>query len=143
MAEKSGQPAKKRQLKKVETVRQRADRAVNAEPKARKVQKTARSASRPFKAVGAFIAKIAQPFSFLLWPFKTRPARFIGRFLAKIAFLGFFRDAWREVRKVQWPDIKTTLRLTSAVFIFSIVFGVIIALTDYGLDKIFRKVFVD
>lgn len=143
MAEKSGKPAKKRQLKKVETVRERAERSGNDQPKSRRVSATASKASRPLRTVGRAIAKVLRPFAFVLKPFKTRPARFVGRILAAIVFLKFFRASWQEVRQVQWPDLRTTMRLTVAVFVFSILFGTLIAITDYGLDKIFRKVFID
>lgn len=142
MAEKSAKPAKKRQLKKVETVRERVERAGTA-PKQRRVKTTASKASRPFRVIGKALAKLLRPLAFILKPFKTRPARFIGRLLASILLLKFFRASWDEVRKVEWPDMRTTLRLTMAVFVFSILFGALIAITDFGLDKIFRKVFID
>lgn len=142
MAEKSGKPAK-RQLKKVETVRERAERSGNELPRKRRVSATANKASRPFKMVGRGIAKVLRPLAFILIPFKTRPLRFVGRVLAAILFLKFFRASWKEVRQVEWPDIRTTLRLTVAVFIFSILFGSLVAITDFGLDKIFRKVFIE
>jgi preprotein translocase SecE subunit len=143
MAEKSDKPAKKRQLKKVETVRQRAERAGTEQPRKRRVKATASKASHPFKAVGKRIAKALRPFAFLLKPFKTRPARFVGRILGTILLFKFFRNSWKEVRQVQWPDARTTVRLTMAVFVFSLLFGAIVAVTDYGLDKVFRKVFID
>jgi preprotein translocase SecE subunit len=143
MAEKSSKPAKKRQLKKVETVRDRVERAGSDQPAKRGVKKTASKIGRPFRAVGKAIAKVLRPFAFVLKPFKTRPVRFIGRVLAAIVFFKFFRASWKEVRQVEWPDMRTTLRLTVAVFVFSILFGTLIAITDFGLDKIFRKVFID
>ena len=142
MAEKSGKQAPKRQLKKVETVRQRAERAGTTQPKARHIQAAAGKAGRPVKAVGRSIAKVASPFAFLLKPFKTRPARFVGRVLASILLLRFFRNSWKEVRQVEWPDARTTVRLTIAVLIFSILFGAIVTVVDYGLDKVFREVFI-
>lgn len=135
--------AKKRQLKKVETVRERVDRVGSEQPRKRRVRNTAGKAGRPFVIAGRFIAKISKPFAFVLIPFKTKPARFIGRGLASILLLRFFREAWGELRQVQWPTARETVRLTSAVFIFSIAFGLIIAITDFGLDKIFKKVFID
>ncbi len=141
MAEKSVKPAKKRQLKKVETVRERAERGEL--PKKRRVKATAGKISKPFRTVGKFIARISKPFAFVLIPFKTRPARFIGRILVSVLLLRYIRGAWKEVRQVEWPTARETTRLTIAVFVFSIVFGVIVAVTDYGLDKIFRKVFID
>lgn len=133
---------KKRQLKKVETVRQRSERPDEAK-KPRRVKKTAGVVSRPFKAIGRIIAFIARPFAFLLIPFKTRPARFVGRIIASILLFKFIRESWHELRQVQWPNARETTRLTIAVFVFSLIFGTIIAITDYGLDKVFRKVFID
>lgn len=143
MAEKSAKPAKKRQLKKAETVRDRVERAGSDQPQKRRVKSTAGKVGRPFVVVGKAVAKVLRPFAFFLKPFKTRPARLIGRILASILFLKFFRASWQEVRQVEWPDMRTTLRLTMAVFVFSILFGTLIAITDFGLDKIFRKVFID
>ncbi len=53
----------------------------------------------------------------------------------------FLRNAWAEIRQVTWPGRTETRRLTTAVIIFSIIFGVSIALLDYGLDKLFKEVF--
>lgn len=133
---------KKRQLKKTETVRQRVERGTTA-PKQRRVKKTAHVAGKPFRALWSGLKFIGRPFSFVLIPFKTRPARFVGRVLASVLLLRFIRESWTELRQVQWPNARETFRLTVAVFIFSIVFGTIIAVTDYGLDKVFRKVFID
>lgn len=68
--------------------------------------------------------------------------RAIGRFIAKI--LGwltpsYFVNAWREVRLVTWPGRRETWRLTSAVFIFAIVFGALVAGVDKVLDLLFKN----
>lgn len=132
----------KKVVKKKETVRERAEKATSAKPKTRRLQTGASSASKPFRVLGRNIAKIVRPLSFVLKPFKTRPVRFVGRFLASVLLFRFFRDAWKELVQVTWPSARETVRLTWAVFAFSIVFGVVIALVDYGLDKVFRKVFL-
>ncbi|MCA9327509.1 preprotein translocase subunit SecE [Candidatus Saccharibacteria bacterium] len=56
--------------------------------------------------------------------------------------LGFtyIRDSWRELRKVTWPSFRESLRLTAAVIVFSVIFGAIIAVVDFGLDKVFRQI---
>lgn len=66
----------------------------------------------------------------------------VGRFLNKRRYLlpAFIRDAGNELKQVTWPSRKETLKLTLAVFLFAIVFGLLIAVVDYGLDKLFRKV---
>lgn len=143
MAEATGKSAKKRQLKKTETVRERAERGVSTEPKRRHVKKAASKLGQPFRLLWNAVRFVARPFAFLLIPFKTKPARFIGRILASILLFKFFRESWAELRQVKWPTARETVRLTLAVFIFSLVFGAIIAVTDYGLDKVFRKVFID
>jgi preprotein translocase SecE subunit len=136
-------PAKKRQLKKTETDRQRVERGASATPRQRRVKKAAGTLSTPLRAVLKGVRTILRPFSFVLIPFKTKPARAIGRVLSAVLLLKFFREAWAELRQVQWPNARETARLTMAVFIFSLVFGAIIAATDYGLDKVFKKVFID
>lgn len=117
------------------------ERSAQAQPVKRKlVRNTATKASQPFRAIGRFIAKIVRPFRFLLWPFKTRPARFVGRVLVAIFFLRYFRNAWKELKLVSWPSRKETWQLTFAVFVFAIVFAVFITAIDFGLDKLFRNV---
>ena len=69
------------------------------------------------------------------------PDNRLGRFLNKKRGIipRYFKIALRELKQVQWPTRKQTIQLTIAVFIFAIVFGVLITITDYGLDKIFKK----
>lgn len=144
MAEESNKGStKKRQLKKTETVRERTNRVATEPAKERRVKTTAGKVAKPFKATGKKIGVVLSPLAFLLKPFKTKPARKIGRILASILLLKFFREAWAELKQVQWPTRHETTRLTIAVFIFSLLFGTIVAITDYGLDKIFKKVFID
>lgn len=122
-----------------QTVRERS-KTGDSTPKKRRVRSTAKVASKPFKAAGRGVKKAASPFSFLLKPFQTKTLRAVGRFLAKILLINYVVGSWQELRKVTWPDRKQTLKLTLAVFIFAFVFGAIIAVTDYGLDKLFRKI---
>ena len=71
----------------------------------------------------------------LRWFFRLRPVRFIGRVLG----LKYVRDSWKELRQVTWPTFRESRRLTTAVIIFSVLFGLIIALVDFGLDKLFKQ----
>lgn len=70
------------------------------------------------------------------WFFRLRAVRFVGRILG----LRFIRSSWQELRLVTWPTRREGRRLTTAVVIFSVVFGALIAVVDYGLDKLFRQV---
>lgn len=126
----------KRPSKKKETLRQKAERAsTTSEPKTRRLKATAGAASRPFKAAH----RVGKKEYYL-----PMPNNRVGRFLNKKRRFtpGFLLNAWRELRMVEWPSFGTVLRLTLAVFIFSIVFGLLITVVDFGLDKLFRKVFL-
>lgn len=71
----------------------------------------------------------------LRWFFMLRGMRLLGRILG----LSFIRGSWRELKEVTWPTRREGRRLTTAVIIFSVVFGALIALVDYGLDKLFKQ----
>lgn len=129
---------KSNRRKRPQTVR---ERVAAQQPAAEAAQpKKAGLLKRFFLLIGRTISRLARPFKFLLAPFKTRPVRFIGRILAKIFFINYFISSWKELRKVSWPNRKETIKLTLAVFAFAIVFGAVIALVDFGLDKVFRKI---
>jgi len=130
---------KPRRLKKVETVRERAEKSAARPAKPRKLHVAKKTAGKPVRLIGKVLYKLFRPLNFMLKPFRTRPARFVGRILASILLLRFIRDAWGELRQVTWPSKRETGKLALAVFIFAILFGLAIAIVDYGLDKIFRK----
>ena len=70
------------------------------------------------------------------WFFRLRAIRFIGRILG----LRYIRDSAQELRNVTWPTFRESMRLTGAVILFSVIFGALIAVVDYGLDKVFRQI---
>lgn len=132
----------KRSLKKAQTVREKAEKA-SAPRKPRRVTRASSAASKPFKLLGKLLAKILRPFRFLLWPFKLRPVRFIGRILYKILLIDYFRGSWQELRQVSWPTRRETIKLTLAVFTFALIFTLIVSVVDYGLDKVFKALFLN
>ncbi len=72
-------------------------------------------------------------------------SKFFGRYKAfriigKIIVPTFFRNSWKEIRMVTWPDRKTSIRLTMAVLAFAIVIGAIVATLDYGLSHLFKNI---
>lgn len=70
------------------------------------------------------------------WFFGLKPFRFI----AKILGISYIYNSVRELRSVTWPSFRESLKLTSAVLVFSVIFGLFIALVDFGLDKLFKQV---
>jgi preprotein translocase, SecE subunit, bacterial len=49
-------------------------------------------------------------------------------------FIGFARDAWREVKKVVWPSRKETLQMTAYVFVFVVIMALFLWFTDKTLE---------
>ena len=52
----------------------------------------------------------------------------------------YFKNSFKELKLVTWPNRKESRQLTSAVIIFAVVLSLIVALIDLGLDKVFKKV---
>ena len=86
----------------------------------------------PLRLIGRGIAGI---FRFLS---RFRVFRIIGRILLP----KYIRNSWRELRLVTWPDRVTSWKLTYAVVIFSILFGLIVAGVDFVLGKIFKELII-
>lgn len=122
----------KRRIKSSESVRDRAEKAGSAR-KPRRIKQVASSANSGLKSVSRHGRK---EFHIIKLPDNT-----VGRFMTKSRTIlpRFFHDAWNELRQVTWPNRLETFKFTSAVLIFAIVFGALIAVTDYGLEKLFRK----
>ena len=127
MAEESAKP-KHRMVKKAETVRELAEKKTKGtEPKEPGIVRlTLRYIASPFRWVGRLLAKIGH----------KQPFRLIGHIL----WPKYFRNSWKELRQVTWPTRRESTQLTGAVIIFATVFGLLIAVVDYGLDKIFKQV---
>ena len=131
VAEDSAKP-KRRMVKKVETVREKTEKS-SQPPKPKKfgaLRLALRYIGAPFRLIGRGLAKVGRFLG------KYKVFRVIGRIL----WPAYFRNSWKELRQVTWPTRRETWQLTLAVIIFSIIFGVLVALTDYGLDKLFKQV---
>lgn len=127
---------KKRQLKKVQTVRQKAEKA-GAERKPRRLHTASSTAAKPFKAAARAGKREYHPIKL--------PDNRIGRFMTKSrrAIPSYFRLSWQELLQVRWPDARETAKLTLAVFMFAIFFSVLISTVDYGLDKVFKALILN
>lgn len=96
----------------------------------------------PLKAVGkgltwtAHQPPLKQIGHGIRWFFRLKGMRFLGRVIG----LSYIRSSWKELKEVTWPTRREGRRLTTAVILFSIVFGLLIAIVDYGLDKLFKDI---
>jgi preprotein translocase SecE subunit len=120
--------SKHRMVKKAETVRELTEKkAKDTAPKEPGVVRlTLRYIASPFRWVGRLLAKIGH----------KQPFRLIGHIL----WPKYFRNSWKELRQVTWPTRKESSQLTGAVIVFATIFGLLISVVDYGLDKIFKQV---
>ena len=108
------------------TMRERAEQSVAPKPKRKLPFRIKLPFGRGIRTVGAL----------KIW----KPLRAAARFLGKMLLPPYVRNSFAELRKVTWPNRKQSLQLTSAVILFSVVFGIIVAIFDYGLDKLFKQV---
>ena len=134
--------AKRRLRAPSETVREKAVKAQAdiADTRPTKKHRLGRVLSAPFRALGwlGHVPPLRQIGHGLRWFFLLRPLRFLGKILG----LRYIRDSWRELKLVTWPSRTQSRQLTVAVVIFSVVFGGLIAIVDFGLDKLFKQVII-
>ena len=107
--------------------------------KDKKPKKQSRIA-KVFLPIIGFFGRVLRPFKVLLKPFQNRFFKKLFSILKKILLIDYVSSSWQEVKQVSWPNRKETAKLTVAVFAFAIVFGVFVAIIDFGLDKLFREV---
>lgn len=129
--ENTPQTKPKRRVRKVETVREKTAQAEKTS-KPGALRLIARGFGAPILWVGRGLGKIGQTLG------RFRAFRIIGRILWPY----YFRNSWKELRQVTWPNGKQSRQLTLAVMVFATVFGIVIAVLDYGLDKVFKQVLV-
>lgn len=115
-----------RVVKKAETVREKAEKAVEDSKQPRRLHTTKRRAGAPFRLVGRIARRLG----------KIKPLHIISIVLVP----PYFRNSWRELKQVTWPKRRDSFRLTFAVIMFATVFGIVVALLDFGLDKLFKQV---
>jgi len=127
VAEESAKP-KRRLVKPAETVREKTEKSAQpVKPKKTGVLKlTLGYIGAPFRWIGRKLAHLG----------KFKVLRILGRIL----WPTYFRNSWKELKQVTWPSRRETWQLTLAVIIFSVIFGLLIALVDFGLDKLFKQV---
>jgi preprotein translocase SecE subunit len=132
-SENSAKSGKRRLRAPVETVRQRQTSVAS------KAEKPRSGALDAFWS--GFTSPVRKFAGLKIWQSKGwRPFRFVGKWLGLIVWPPYFRQSFRELKLVTWPDFRQSWRLTFAVLAFAAVFGALIAGLDFGLDKLFKEV---
>lgn len=122
----------KPRVRKTETLRQR-----NGRMSSKRLEGSKKSSQGRLKSLAK---AVFQPLRFLLWPFKLKFVAKPLRLLGLVLWPRYFRNSFKELRQVKWPDRRQTWRLTFAVLVFALVFGFLVTITDYGLDKVIRRI---
>jgi preprotein translocase SecE subunit len=130
VAEQSADNKKKRLVKNPETFRERAIKAAEGSDKPSNIARAKGASSKFVSPVTTPVGKASSKV------FGLKPFRILGKILVP----PYFRNSWKELRLVTWPSWKESRSLTYAVLVFAVVFGGVIALVDYGLDKLFKNI---
>ncbi len=122
-----------RKVKNPQTFRERALKVSHQSQQTKPTHRLGAIVKKPITPVVKMGRKVGQNkfVRIISWPL---------RLLAKILFPKFLRSSYQELRMVKWPNGRESRQLTFAVLVFAVVFGVIVAVVDYGLDKLFREV---
>jgi preprotein translocase SecE subunit len=137
MADEPAKQSGTRRVKNPETFRERALKVSEADNAPKRRTRVRGAISRPLKLVFSPVSH------FLSKVFNRQPFKFIGKILRWIGLIIvpiYLRNSWKELRLVTWPNWKESRALTFAVLAFAVVFGGVIALVDYGLDKVFKSI---
>ncbi len=138
MAETNSSKKSKRLVKNPETFRERAVKASEISDKPKRSAKFKRAGGKVARPITKPIRKAASSKLFRLKPFRW--LKKLMSFLGKVIVPVYFRNSWQELKLVTWPNWKQSRQLTFAVIVFAVIFGALIAIVDYGLDKLFRNI---
>lgn len=75
-------------------------------------------------------------------PIKLPDNKF-GDFLSKkrkLPLATYFQESFRELKKVNWPTRKESLKLTLAVVVFTAIFTLFTALADLGISAVVERI---
>lgn len=95
------------------------------------------------RVVSKIGGKIGKLLSRLTAPIRnSRVWKFLRRTILRSPFRGYFVSAWRELKHVEWPNRKTSWKLTITVIVFSTIFAVFTASLDLGFEKLAKQIFL-
>lgn len=140
----------KRRLRAAPTLREQTEKQGVEASKPRRAKRVAGSkVFAPMRALGRLLKGIGKAIAAssiarlvkAIWKSRVfTPIRFIFKILSKILLISYFANSWKELKQVTWPTNRTTWRLTGAVLVFAIIFGLMVAGLDFVLEKGFREV---
>lgn len=133
MAEPELKPQKPRVRKSAPTFREIAEKKSSGEAIQKKHYRPSLGSAirRPFTRVAGADNGLTRTIGKLFRPIRKVLGWLVPR---------YFVNSWRELKLVTWPGRRETWRLTGAVFVFAIVFGLMITVVDKAIDRIFKEI---
>lgn len=127
-------PGKLVARRRVESVRERADKQQAKSDRQPRRRKVSLAAGAPVRGLRSLLKKEYHPIKL--------PDTKAGQLLTKrrTAAPSYFVDSLRELKLVSWPSRKQALSLSLSVIVFSVAIAIFVQLLDYGLGKLFREV---
>jgi len=102
---------------------------------------TKRSKRKAFK--GALKKEVHIPFVNKLLP-DSKLGKALGKQrkvpLSKLPLAKYFRDSYKELRKVTWPSRRESIKLTISVIVFTAIFTLFITIADAGIGYVVERV---
>jgi preprotein translocase SecE subunit len=68
--------------------------------------------------------------------------KFLRRTILRSPFKGYFINAFKELKYVEWPNRRKAWSLTITVILFSTLFAMLTTGLDYGFEKIAKQLFL-
>lgn len=120
--------------RKIESVRERADKNYARHEKEPRRRKVTSAAARPVRSIGRIAKKEFHPIKL--------PDTKLGIFLSKRrSFMPrYVIDSFKELKLVTWPSFRQAITLSFAVIVFSVVIAMFVQVLDYGFGKLFKEV---
>ena len=109
--------------KKIETIRERADKKRHKQTTKPRHKRLAKLLSKEYN------------------PIQVKNGRYSKLFSKKVRFIPkYFISSISEVKEVKWPTLKQALSLTFAVIMFSATIALFVQILGFGFDKLFKEV---
>ena len=126
----------KRRLKNPESFREKIAKASEEKSKPMKVRS---KVTWPVNLLKKIFRPVGNGYQKLKSIKQLKPLFIVLAFIGRIIFPKYLRNSFREIKKVTWPSFEQGRKLTWAVLVFALVFGASVAIVDWGLGKVFKR----
>lgn len=126
----------KRRLKNPESFREKIAKASEDKSKPKKVRS---KVAWPINLLKKIFRPLSSGYQKLKSIKQLKPLFIVLAFIGQIIFPKYLRNSFQEIKKVTWPSFEQGRKLTWAVLVFALVFGASVAIVDWGLGKVFKR----